>query len=203
MQGLFKFTSDEVIQILISMLVIALAFSWGILISDGILAFLIFLPVILVGVGSGFILHELGHKFTAQRYGAISHYQSWLNGLAFTLLGAIATSGRLVFAAPGAVYIYGRYITMKQNAVISAAGPMVNLLLTLMFIGISALLPYGGYFWLIAFFGARVNLFLGIFNMIPFPPLDGSKVFAYSPIYWFLLTGAFIGASFLFGIPIF
>ena len=185
------------------MAVIAIAFSWRYLITGGLAAFAYILPIIGIGVGSGFILHELGHKFTAQRYGARAYYQSWQSGLMFTLLGALATGGRLVFAAPGAVYIYSRYIDAKKNAVISVAGPLVNLALAAMFAVQALFMPSDSYLMLIAIVGAQINLFLGVFNMIPFPPLDGSKVFRYSPIYWGIVVAAFIGVSFLFGIPIF
>ncbi|RLF95157.1 hypothetical protein DRN45_01820, partial [Thermococci archaeon] len=34
------------------------------------------------------------------------------------------------------------------------------------------------------FFLAYFNLFLALFNLLPIPPLDGSKVLKYNPILW-------------------
>ncbi|MFH1240586.1 MAG: site-2 protease family protein [Candidatus Diapherotrites archaeon] len=46
-------------------------------------------------------------------------------------------------------------------------------------------------------YSAYINMFLGLFNMIPFPPLDGSKIFRWNPIIWAAVFLPFIGA-FLF-----
>ena len=117
MRGNFELSYDEVGQIAISMLVVALAFSVQYLFSSKELFFLMF-PVILIGVGSGFVLHELAHKFVAQRFGAYARYQLWESGLAFALVVALLTRGAFVFAAPGAVYIYAQYMSKRQNGLI-------------------------------------------------------------------------------------
>ena len=50
-------------------------------------------------VGAGFLLHELGHKIAAQRYGCFAEFRSFDN----MLILAIAMSFfRVIFAAPGA-----------------------------------------------------------------------------------------------------
>ncbi|TLZ55689.1 MAG: hypothetical protein E6K17_05280, partial [Methanobacteriota archaeon] len=36
----------------------------------------------------------------------------------------------------------------------------------------------------ILYFSAYINAFLGVFNMLPIPPLDGSKVFRWNVAIW-------------------
>ena len=36
----------------------------------------------------------------------------------------------------------------------------------------------------ILFFSGYINAFLGVFNMLPIPPLDGSKVLAWNVAIW-------------------
>ena len=61
------------------------------------------LPIVMVGVGLGFILHELGHKFSAMHFGYWSEYQLWPVGLIIALASSFCG---IVFAAPGAVYLF-------------------------------------------------------------------------------------------------
>jgi Zn-dependent protease len=71
----------------------------------------------------------------------------------------------------------------KGGALIGFAGPAANLVLAGVFAGALrylAVSPYaqvGGTFLAAAFFSiVLVNLFLAVFNLIPIPPLDGSKL---------------------------
>jgi len=61
---------------------------------------------------------------------------------------------------------------------VSAAGPLSNIALAVVF---SILLRLGlGNIGLmkLALFGVKINLFLALFNLIPIPPLDGSHILA-------------------------
>ena len=84
----------------------------------------------LVIVSVCFLLHEMGHKYAAQRYGAWAEYRMFPMGLGLCLLMSFFG---FLFAAPGAVMIAG-YIDNKRNGVISMAGPIVNLVLGALFI---------------------------------------------------------------------
>lgn len=182
---MFEFDRDELLHIGVSMVVVAVAFSIGYLFQSKA-AFLVNFPIILVGVGTGFVLHELAHKFVAQRYGAYARYQIWESGLALSLLMAVFTGGRFVFAAPGAVYIYSPRITKEQNGIISIAGPLTNLVIGALFLA-SAPFAAIDYIQVMALSAAYINFFLGFFNMLPIPPLDGSKVFAWNFFVWAVL----------------
>jgi Zn-dependent protease len=156
----------------------------------------VFLITILV-IGTGFLGHELAHKFSAQRYGCWAEFKLWTVGAIMALLFAVISRGIFIFAAPGAVYIasrssyFGEGIDRKANGIISLAGPLVNVGAAAIFVlalaGSSALgfgdLVIGNSFHFL-FEGVRINVWLGAFNMIPFFILDGQKVFTWDRRVW-------------------
>jgi Zn-dependent protease len=182
-----RFSKREIREIIISVLMLALAFTLAMMSgqwSMGIYAFLTMYVICLILVTMSFIPHELGHKFLAQRYGAWSEYRMSIPGLLIAV--AISFSGFL-FAAPGVVWINGR-INNVQNGKISAAGPAVNL--TIGAVGIALWLLTGN---IILFMIAYLNAILALFNLIPFPPLDGSKIIKWNTGVW----GAMLAAGVL------
>ncbi|MGE0015640.1 MAG: site-2 protease family protein [Candidatus Methanomethylophilaceae archaeon] len=192
--GKSRFSRREVREILISMLVLSIAFtivimsgSWGE--SDVLISFAIYFVLCLILVTVSFIPHELAHKFLAQKYGAWSEYRMSVSGLLFSI--AISFLGFLI-AAPGAVYINGR-ISESENGKISAAGPMVN-------IGIAAAAIVCCHFadgFALTLFSmiAWLNAILAVFNMIPFPPLDGSKIVSWSALVWAAMIAAAVAEA--------
>jgi Zn-dependent protease len=68
-----------------------------------------------IGVGTGFLLHELAHKFTAQRYGFVADYEASPMGLVLAIGLSIFTNGSFVFAAPGAIMIHGKKVPYGQQ----------------------------------------------------------------------------------------
>ena len=77
---MFKFTSSEVRDLIIAFIVISLCFAIANAGRD-MNAVLNLLPMIMVGVGAGFILHELGHKFVSMKYGYWAEFKLWPQGL--------------------------------------------------------------------------------------------------------------------------
>lgn len=173
----------ELVHLAISVITISLAFS---------LPFFISFPLILVTVGLGFVAHEMAHKIVALRFGCIAVYRAWMEGLVLAIVFAIATSGRFVFAAPGAVYIFKPNLTKRENGLISLAGPAMNLALGLIF----ALLMLIPAFRTVGMWGYKINFFLAFFNLIPIPPLDGSKVITWKPLVWLIVIGIAVAGFF-------
>ncbi len=185
----FSFSRQEVKELAISAVALGFIFSIG----YGLNPLMVLMITAIISLS--FIPHELAHKYVAIKYGCFARYQIWKSGLMFALFLAIVTSGGFVFAAPGAVVIYTAFrdghgvrqisLTAKQNAFISAAGPAMNIMIALLF------LPIAGqnvFFSTIVY----INSFLALFNLLPFPPLDGSKIIWYN----FLMWGIMVGASF-------
>jgi len=194
----FAIKKHELLHILIAWVGITFAFSWkG---FGGYQNMLIMLPIILAGTLTGFIGHELAHKFTAIHYGQHARFFLWPMGLGFAIVMSLITSGSFVFAAPGAVYIWGQNITRKENGIISFAGPLINYVIAFFSIIIGLIVKYtsGTNYVMYLFFGiATINLFLGAFNLIPIPPLDGFKVFLWNKYVWIVSLLIFIGTYIL------
>jgi len=180
----------EIVHLVASLLVLTIAFSYP---GTGIEA----LAIAAVGVGSGFLLHELAHKFMAMKYGYFADYEASPLGLIMAVGLSVFTNGGFVFAAPGAVMIRGKRMAYgqldnyysndlqieKEFAYISVSGAVVNLILAILFITASFILT-DPLTIRVATKAAFINVFLAGFNMIPFGPLDGAKVWRYNPVLW-------------------
>ncbi|MDO8871644.1 MAG: peptidase M50 [Methanoregula sp.] len=161
---------------------------------------LISFGIALLTVGIGFILHEMAHKFTAIKFGYWAEFRKDNTMLLFAVL--LAALVGFVFAAPGATVIYsnsasGQGLTRKENGIISASGPVVNLLLCIPFaalvlIGVPLMGASGILLTQIGIFGIQINAMIAAFNMIPISILDGRKVMAWNiPIFALLIIASF------------
>ncbi len=159
----------------------ALALSNGLnIVMDNPSVLITTLPLAFAAVITGFLLHELAHKWMAQQYGCWAEYRGNKNGLIFAL---VMSAFGFLLAAPGAVMISGR-ITDRQNGVIAAVGPLTNIIIAIIALPIYFFTV--GFDWPVSLLNELVrfiiviNLLLAGFNMIPIQPLDGSKVIAWS-----------------------
>ena len=151
---------------------------------------LIYFGIALVTVGIGFILHEMAHKFAAIHYGYWAEFRK--DDVMLLIAVVMAALVGFVFAAPGATVIYtnandDRGISRKENGIISASGPAVNLLLCIPFAalflfagGLSAHTSGNLLLMAIGLAGIQINAMIATFNMLPVSILDGNKVLAWS-----------------------
>ncbi|HEY5388280.1 MAG TPA: site-2 protease family protein [Thermoleophilia bacterium] len=151
-----------------------------------IVQFLIISPLLLVSL----VLHELAHGWVAWKLGdptAKAHGRLTLNPirhldrwgtimLAVTFLGS---GGRFFFGWAKPVPVDPRYFKDPQRGMmlVGAAGPITNYLLAL----VTAALIWLTYTWSAWLENAltilfALNVILGTLNLIPIPPLDGSRV---------------------------
>ena len=187
-----QFGPGEIRSIIIAWIV--LSFGWTYQSIIGVFSGEATLDLVIAGfiaTATGFILHEMGHKFVAIRRGYVANFRLWTWGLLLTIGTVVASGGNFLFGAPGAVYIapaagmgyygygYGSSYPSSdpdyENMIISAAGPGLNLLFALGFLGL--LFLSSGFLQIVGFLGYELNVGLGSFNMLPVPPLDGSKIF--------------------------
>lgn len=187
----------EVLDLLVAWLGVSFAFYlvfWRPDVSSASFEYVVLtLSESLLIVGTSFALHELLHKFTAQHFGFWSEFRANYATLALSILMAYVI--RFVIVVPGATMIYGPTITKRQNGIISAAGPLLNLALG----GIYLLLtPLGGFLSSVGWYGFIINVWLSAFNLLPIGPLDGRKVLDWGiPQYVAIATVPFLAAIFV------
>lgn len=158
----------------------------------------LFLPLGLAAALSGFVAHEMAHKVVAQRYGFWAEFRMSPFGLIFSFMTALFG---FLFAAPGAT-IVGGMGDVREWGKTSVAGPLLNLSEGAAFLaggeGAQAahLAPaLSGALLLLAFF----NGWFAAFNLIPWGPLDGRKVWRWDHRIWvatFAISLAFAGLLF-------
>ena len=183
-RGVYRFSKTEILQILVALAALTFAFSYrpGRPLSLGIV------KVLFPGLLTGFLLHEFGHKFMAQKFGYWAEFRMFPMGILFMIFSAIA--GFIIIAAPGAVVIFAGRPTpddKRKYGLISAAGPTVNLLMFLIFAAIELYFGTASIYHTIGRWGALINASLGMFNLIPFWVLDGAKIFKWNWRVWLLM----------------
>jgi Zn-dependent protease len=192
--GKYSFSTTEFKHLGIAFFMITLtlmALQRGILSRQNEIDLLSFIIIFFFSVGLGFVLHEIGHKLTAQYYGFISEFRADFLMLFVSLIIAILAG--FTFLAPGAVMILGRPTT-KQNGKISIAGPLINLIIAIIYVILNFIInpAQGTLLSFIFSVGITVNAFLGIFNMLPFWILDGKKVLAWNKPVYFSVMGTLL-----------
>ncbi len=187
-------SKTEIIHIIISWLAISYAFAillfWsrnGIRPSNQELVNGIYNPLVvsLFTVGISFIIHEMSHKLIAQRYGSWAEFR--MNPFMLILMLVLVYFLGILFAAPGAVMIYGGNVGRRENGRISLAGPLSNLILGMAFF---LLLSEQGLLYEIGRYGVIVNITLALFNMIPFGIFDGKKVWDWNKLVYLGMVAA-------------
>lgn len=200
---MFGFNFDKkTLYIIIGVLVVLSLVSYG---AAGIIDLLLSVPAVLVAI----TVHEFGHAFAAYKLGddtPLRQGRLSLNpfdhidplGIAMLLFAHIGW-GKPVEIDPRN---YNRNISVeKADAIVSFAGPLMNFITAIVFALIyCAIRKFASMTFLISNIGiiilaiisyiVTMNVGLGVFNLIPLPPLDGSKIFLpilpYNAKSWFI-----------------
>ena len=140
------------------------------------------------------IFHEVAHGVVAERLGdptarlrgrltlnPIPHIDPIMSILLPLML--IISGSPVIFGAakPVPVDPFNLRDGRRDMSLVALAGPLTNVLIALLGAAVLHLMPLIYFNELIYFLIlqiVRLNLLLAIFNLIPIPPLDGSKVFS-------------------------
>ena len=149
------------------------------------------LQLILLVVSIG--IHEFGHAWVADLRGdPLPRLQGrvTLNPLAHAdPIGTLLIPGIMIFFSPGFGLIgWGKPVQISlpnpatrrmDDILITLAGPAMNLVLCLVFVlvGLALGVSFDGNLGRFLASGMLMNIGLFCFNLIPIPPLDGSRIF--------------------------
>lgn len=150
--------------------------------------------LILVVACPAIVLHELAHGWTALRLGddtAKRQGRLTLNPIKhMDLVGSVIVPGGLYlayhfgltkslvlfgWAKPVPVYFPALKPRRLGMTLVAAAGPLVNLIQAFLWIQLYQAQVLGPWSH-VAMWGIMLNLTLAVFNLLPIPPLDGSRI---------------------------
>ena len=157
---------------------------------EGLISLLYTLPILLISIS----IHEFSHSFVAYKLGDRS--QKYLGNLTLDPFKHIDLLGLLCIVLCGfgwgkpAIINEENFKNKTKGIMLTAlAGPVSNLILAILLAIILKVLlvtglavpvatsSVGGILFNMLILGIEFNVVFAVFNLIPLPPLDGSKIF--------------------------
>jgi Zn-dependent protease len=150
---------------------------------ESVISILIFIVVIVV--------HEVAHGYVAFRMGdptARDAGRLTLNPVAhMDPVGTVILPMLLVLSHSPIIFGWAKPVPVnprnfrnprKGMLLTSLAGPAANFGLAVIFAAVfkTGIFPAGSLMWTVLLYGILISLVLGVFNLIPIPPLDGSNI---------------------------
>lgn len=195
----YRFTTEEIRNVIITILVATFVFAY----NDGSSTFSLFFWLtnfikVMIVVAISYFLHISVQKIVAFGPGYRVEYKLWIYGIIISLLFTILTKGKLYVLMLGGVIVYMiaahrlgmfRYgISSTYELVIGAVGPITNVFLAflakMLYIATASQLFHQI---------MVINLVIAVYNILPIPPLDGATAF---------FGGGFFAFGFYFGLVI-
>ena len=176
---MFGYNIDKkTLYIIVGILVVFSLMSYG---TEGIFSLILSIPAVLLAI----TVHEFGHAFAAYKLGDDTPLrQGRLSLNPFDHVDPLGLA-MLLFAHIG----WGKPVEIDpRNYNRNISGPLMNFITALIFALIyCAIIKFAGYSFILSNVGRIIiaivasvitmDVGLGVFNLIPLPPLDGSKIF--------------------------
>lgn len=188
---MFNFSFDKRIIYILMGVMVASTFIHYATNQGALLSLLLTIPGVLIAI----TFHEFAHAFAADKLGDDTARRE--GRLSLNPMDHLDPVGSLLLLFAGfgwgkPVHVdprnYTRKISMEAGeAIVSLAGPLMNILLAFIFSLIyCAVYKFAGVSFIMSTTGSivmlllqctiSINIGLGVFNLIPLPPLDGSKI---------------------------
>ncbi len=205
-QRYFKFTQEELRGLIVSILILTFIVAY----NDGSATFelthwaLNFLQGLLIMTATVLVM-QAGHRLTGLVLGFRVEYKIWWNGLIIGLVAALLSRGKLWILAPGGIFLHHmaihrlgwmRYgINVKALGLTALMGPVFNIIFGAIAKTIALWFPNAAFVPVLnkVFF---INIIFAVYNLIPIPPLAGSRFLYYSRMFYAFIFG-FIGSYIL------
>lgn len=148
--------------------------------------------IMIVALVMSVVLHEMAHGYAANWLGdPTARLQGRLSAnplVHIDPLMSVILPGLLIFS--GSPFLFGAAKPVPYNpynfrnqkwgeAIVAVAGPLANIFIALVFavlVHLSGVLSLPEAFVGLAINTIILNIFLAFFNLVPIPPLDGSKI---------------------------
>ncbi len=208
----FWFTPTEITGFLVSILVASFVYSfdhWGSPSFDFTQGLENWLSGIVLFTFIIFI-HHGAQRITALNYGFRPEHNTWWYGLVGSLLLCVLTNGWLKWYAFSGTLIQvlptqrlGRFRygpNVQSFANVAAMGPVANVCAAAFVKTLSWIIPIP--LWFVDEWFTQ-NLLFAAWNMLPIPPLDGSRMLYASRLFYIFVFGALFGYVFLVGLGIY
>jgi len=195
---------DEKLALLITVFVLSLVFGSHSLLYGDFLTYALITIIASIAV----IPHELAHRWSARKMGCYSRYVLSPFGLLLTLITAIPFIPFKIIM-PGFTLVtprtYDPYYLKRVMGITSYMGPLTNILFSVASLALLTVFLKIGYLnpllYVFLLLSTRLNAWVAFFNLLPVPPLDGSKIITWNTPLWiatFLLAiGLYIVSTFL------
>lgn len=144
----------------------------------------------LIGLAVAVIFHEVSHGYAALKLGdptayyagrltlnPVKHIDLW-GTILFPIMLLVVSGGAFTFgwAKPVPVNYYNLRLGKWGPVIVALVGPLTNFVLLVIAALLVRISPVGTALPFLFFSIALINGVLMLFNLIPIPPLDGSKI---------------------------
>jgi Zn-dependent protease len=150
----------------------------ALIVKGGLIA-IVFYSIIIHEISHGISAYWLGDD-TARRNGRLSlnplKHIDWFGTVILPLVLYFTAGFVFGYAKPVPINPYNFNNMKRDTGLTAAAGPLSNILIAILFALVYHLVGSGSVLGYLCIPLIQINLFLALFNLIPIPPLDGSKV---------------------------
>lgn len=200
----YRFTPHEARGLIIATFVLAFIISfreWGTTKFDFVAGLYNFFNAILI-VALSILIHDAGQRIWGLAIGYRIEFKMWAFGLLGALIVAFLSNGKLWLIVPSGFILHHmaghrlgwfRYgINILGQAMVALAGPLFSLMLIIFLKVLYAFSPNALIQKAIMF-----NVVYLITSLLPIPPLDGSKIYFGSRMFYAFAFPALIAATLL------